>query len=487
MAVELDYILQKLKNIYGFRKRRKHIFDVDIEEESPKYINDFRQYCQGAIDQFTTEEELEKTFFEFCNEQLKIIDEEAPMYSPFVKKVAQYCLGKVENFNYNLYTIWFDRYINEADFTVPNDNDLKQSVDELLRLIQTNIINCYLIVPLIFSETDKNYKLTDNCFIINPYPSNTSYLFSRKDKKTNSALVNSIFKKFNICDNVLRQKIKKQFDDFKYYSKNFTDHPLLLIRRDEIPSNIDDYAYYLSTYTQNCISIVVRYYNPEEVAGLICENYKDVNHMLLFYANQDYKTKQFCYPQKHFPYNLNCFASSKAKKSFLALVGLYEDVNELASVFRHSLRFFCWQKDKGTECSEHLSIRILMIFSAIESLLLAFSTSGGKKFKIASIMIGLHKGNKYTDDEIHNAVINLYNDRSQYVHASKDNTVKYVQTMRKEGDIIEDDFSFKIVQQVFIDIIINFPVEYNSLKNRFSEKELLLEWSKYCGSMSRQP
>ena len=250
----------------------------------------------------------------------------------------------------------------------------------------------------------------------------------------------------------------------KCYSPYITSYPLLVIKQEDIFYNVQYYAPFLSLYVKNCIKLIWKFYscNKSKILGQP-GNYEEIKHIIVGSKRSSFTSIPLHHPQNHFRFDLTEFSSPRLQEHLISLFNIWSFDTKLAQIYRRAIRFFCWDMDEGSRPYEYFSIRIQMMFIGIETLLLTFSYSGEKKRKIAKIMIQLYTANKYSSKEIEDAVISLYNSRNTYAHTGVDESFRYRPKLDDDGQLVIDDASLKIVDHVFNNILVTFPMKYNEL------------------------
>ena len=474
------YFIRGLHNL--FQRRHREIQKIKNSNEALlSYFEKLTDYQKRQILEEPDPELQYSKLQDFAFSIAKNLD----IYDQAVQKLHQeislFCIRRINIFNSECFEEWFEVNINCADDIIPSDEELKLKLQSLLDELIKSVRNCYIITPLPFATISKSISLGINSFIINPYGKNQHWLFPKRYKKS-PYLIGKIISK---CLGMGKddKRISNELSHFEsFYSPYITNYPLLVVKFSDIYENALYYGTWLSSYVRNCIQVILISLGEKNDNLLSYPiKYKEVEHIFIGSDKDAPTSRHLIFPQRYFAYNMKALISQAAKDYFSPLFLLWDNDSPLAICFRRSLRFFCWDADPKAQTSEHLSIKIQMLFTAIEILLLGFSKIGEKKKKIALIMGELYTGNVYTRSEIANSVNTLYLARSHYIHSGEDSSRKYRPHIDDSFNLIEEDRSLRIVEEVFANLLIDFPTKEAQLLNRSTGLE---EWQKKCKSIA---
>lgn len=474
---EVD-LIRKSKDFFINCVTSKHMDSGEYKKDNEhlnKYIDKITPYQRKQICDEQDEIKQIELLARFAEEYGKEIDIYSRDVQEFHNSFAEFCYQTIDTYNSEYFISWFEQRINNHSVVIPSSSEINQIIDDFLTWIPQSIVDCYLIIPLPFAEIKKSVSLGSGSFIINPYPDNTTWL-RHATKKSTDIIGREIEKCLNFQKNDIH--ITKELADFeKYYSKDILTHPLLIVTHRNLFENVCEYAVRYSLYAKMCIKIVLSVSNANTTIGGRSINYQESEHIFICSKKHTLTSRYLSSPQNYFCYTLDLLHEQENKGYLINLLSLWDNTMPLACLLRRAIMNFCWDADPRARTFEHNSIKILMLFTGIEILLLNFSKRGEKKNKIAQIMSNLYDGHIYEKNQIEQAVINLYNARSLYIHEGKNSSHKYIAHFNEYGNFVTDDDSLKIVEDVFFNILINFPTKENDLLHRATGLE---EWQDKC-------
>lgn len=397
-------------------------------------------------------------------------------FQKFHREIALFCIQKIKVFNSDVFENWFEVNISFHNWkSVPSPKYLELLLNDLLSVLEKSIDECYAIIPLPFAHIDKSIEIGHNCFIIAPYQNGKS--FFNKSYKTPQRIGKTISYILGLgkSDKRISQELDYAKGNYSHYILRF---PLLVVKQIDIFENMEYYATALAAYARNCIKLVLNFFQSENLGEIGAPaDYTEVRHIFIGAKGHSPISINLPFPQNYIKRRLNRFLFPEAKNIFISLLDVWQIDTKLAQTYRRSVHFFCWEMDDYAQPHGYLSIRIQMMFTGIETLLLPFSSSGEKKRKIARVMKKLYRGKDYSPGEIESAVITLYNSRSQYIHTGSDASYKYEPHFNELGDFVADNNSLKIVRSVFSNILATFPELYKSM---LENEHGLDEWTCFC-------
>lgn len=384
-------------------------------------------------------------------------------FQKYHKNLSIFCIYNKINFNSDIFICWFETcIISQSWSAVPSNSQLEDLFNKLIDTLKKSLDQCIFIIPLPFASLSKSIKISSDLFLTAPQRGKQYFL----GKKNNHRSPYEIGKVISCISGLGKQdkRLSEYLAHFKKcYSPYITSYPLLVIKQEDIFYNVQYYAPFLSLYVKNCIKLIWKFYscNKSKILGQP-GNYEEIKHIIVGSKRSSFTSIPLHHPQNHFRFDLTEFSSPKLQEHLISLFNIWSFDTKLAQIYRRAIRFFCWDMDEGSRPYEYFSIRIQMMFIGIETLLLTFSYSGEKKRKIAKIMIQLYTANKYSSKEIEDAVISLYNSRNTYAHTGVDESFRYRPKL-DDGQLVIDDDSLKIVDHVFNNILVTFPMKYNEL------------------------
>ena len=421
-----------------------------------------------------------KDLLNYCSSNKPVsLDYDLPVINGFIKYVSNLKeLSEIWSFDegFDILFLLLEDFINQEKVKVPPiaDNVVEEFVNNYIVTLSRNTKDYWLVMPLEDADLSNPISFGDYFFI----PED----IDREEKiKVLADLVSISYKEME----------KRVEHTEKTRSENFYDYPLMCHKINRFNSWIRIHGSDILCLDIAILRVIEHSTGKKDrghakpISKLIRKSNK---HFLIHsqgLSNWGHQLLSMSEQSAYFSGDLNWLEITKYQNEFTGLNSILGDMNPIDRLtFRFRKAFLLFNKSIDIQLmnrgiSGGFALELLHLMIAAECILL--NRENEKRLRLATLLSRLVKIEEKSTKEIFDAVNDIYNWRSDYVHSGEDVFPEYDRNF-KEGDIQK---KIKLVRQAISCLLLNTPkwIGNSNVGNLCQDKSNEKVWFDYLDNI----